>query len=185
MSYPKNRALRIISKVTVGIFIAIQALFWVIVGVWAVTGESFIRASIYQIVSGDLGKRGAELRAALPRAYKRVATANSFGALHGADVTEDVLPFIPVGTPFTDAVTILKSAGFEILPYPRVNTPPNPNRAKDWYALSARISPYTSGFLDRFDPIDRIDLFVSLLPPSPGEYTTVSKVAATFYRTSL
>ncbi len=179
MSHIKNGTVLGIIKFILCAFIIFLALSWVI------TGGSFCKARVYQIVSGDLGKRGAELRVALQRAYQRVAAANGLGAPHGADVTEDVLPFIPTGTPFNDAVTILKSAGFDILPYPGVNAPPNPNRAKDWYALLARISPYTSGFLDRLDPIDRVDLYVSLLPPSPGEYTTVATVAATFYRTSL
>lgn len=175
------RTLLKIVKITVGVFVVLLALSWVITG----EAENFVRAHYYQLISGDLGKRGAELRAALDRAYKRAAAANRLGDPHGADVTEDVLPFIPIGTPFDDAVTILKSAGFGILPYPNVNAPPNRKRAKDWYALLAGISPYANTFLDRFDPIDRTNLYVSLLPPAPGEYTTVLKVDATFFRVSL
>ncbi|MFY9642451.1 MAG: hypothetical protein WCD20_19770 [Rhodomicrobium sp.] len=173
MSYPKNGVALGLMKFILCTFIIFLALIWVI------PGGSFFKAKVYQIVSGDLGKRGAELRGALQPAYKRVVAGGGFGPLHGADVTEDILPFIPTGTPFNDAVVILKSAGFDILPYPNVNAPPNRNRAKNWYALIARISPFANGIFDRYE------LYVSLLPPSPGEYTTVSKVAATFYRTSL
>ncbi len=128
----------------------------------------------------DAQRRGVELRVAIRRSYKELAASGGLrGGLHGTDVTDTVLPCIPIGTPFDEAIAILKDAGFSIEPYPDLSAPPNPNRARDWYALLAKIDPYKWG------PFSNVALYVSLLPPSLGAYTRVSGLSATFFRSSL
>jgi hypothetical protein len=121
-------------------------------------------------------ERGAELRAAIKLTYERLSASGGLqGGFHGTDVTEVFLQNIPIGTPFQEAVAILKDAGFVIDSYPDLNAPPNPNRTKDWYALIARIAPFSNA------AFSQVELFVSLLPPSPGEYTIVFDISATFF----
>jgi hypothetical protein len=127
-----------------------------------------------ELASSSLMQRGKDLRTALEKTYAG-HDSHFGGGLHGTDVTAAVLPFIPPGTPFADAETILRDAGFTIEPYPDVTAPPNPNRAKDWYAVLARIDPFAT-FL-----IGKATVYVSLLPPAPGDYTQVSSLSATFF----
>ncbi len=140
---------------------------------------TYVNSSIGETRNDNVQERAKELRVALCRAYERVSAAGGLNSFHGPEVTEDVLPYIPLGTSFTEAVALLSYAGFTIGRYPDINAPPDRNRSRDWYALTTSVSPFASQL------IDRDDLYISLLPPSPGEYTTVSKLTAKFFRTSL
>jgi hypothetical protein len=138
------------------------------------------QAEKHQMAFDGLEQRGKRLRAALQRKYEKLAESHQLrGGLHGTDVTDAVLPYIPIGISFSDAETVLKDAGFVVGPHPDLNAPPNPNRAKDWYSVVAKISPFAgrSG--------TKVDLYVSLLPRAPGDYTVVSKISATFFVSSL
>jgi hypothetical protein len=88
-----------------------------------------------------------------------------------------VTQYIPIGTAFVDAQAILLAAGFSVEPYPDLTNGSNPNKAPDWYGVIAKISPFLSQFLSR------TDLYVTLMPPSPGEYTEITKLEATFFVT--
>ena len=149
--------------------------------VWRTAGMSYIATSDdgkedHRMVVEDFVKRGKELRAKLQQTYKKLVDSNELrGGLHGTDVTYAVLPYIPIGTSFSGAVAILRNAGFVVGPHPDSNPPPNPNRPKDWYAVVAQITPFAQKFPSR------TDLYVSLLPKSPGDYTIVSRIDAQFF----
>lgn len=137
----------------------------------------YIRAAepvIGQMSSDELAQRGKELRAALQKTYQDLSRARKLSAF-GTDITETVLPYIQAGMSFSDAEAILRNAGF-IVRHPDLNQATNPNRAKDWYVVTARISRFATSFL-----FVSIDLFVTLLPKSPGDYTTVAEISATMF----
>jgi hypothetical protein len=124
--------------------------------------------------AADLAQRGKELRTALEQTYDR--RDSGFGkVVHGTDVTAVVPPYIPTGTTFADAETILRDAGFTIEPHPDLTVSDDPNRPKDWYAVLAKIDPFAT-FL-----IGKATVYVSLLPPAPGDYTEVSSLSAQFF----
>jgi hypothetical protein len=128
--------------------------------------------------SDELKRRGKELRAALQRRHLQLVVNNvRIDPVGGVDATDAVLPYIPVGTSFSDAEAILRHAGFVIGKHPNLNAPPDINRGKDWYAVVAEISPFSTWLLVR------TDFYVELLPRSPGDYSTVSKVSASFFIT--
>jgi len=134
------------------------------------------KKEVHQMVARDVVQSGRELRAKLQQTYKKLVDSNDLrGGLHGTDVTYAVLPYVPIGTSFSEAEAILRSAGFVVGPHPDSNPPPNPNRPKDWYAVVAQITPFAQKF-----PY-RTDIYVSLLPESPGDYTIVSRVHAQFF----
>jgi hypothetical protein len=138
----------------------------------AVDGEK----EVHQMTDDDSDKRGAELRAALQRAYQELADSHQLrGGLHGTDITKVVLPYLPIGIRFSEAEAVLRSAGFVVGPHPDSNPPSNPNRPKDWYAVVASINPFQRRFPSK------TSLYISLLPKSPGDYTIVSEVGATFF----
>lgn len=147
------------------------------------TGMCYISISdnkkeVHQIVAKDVVQSGRELRAKLQQAYKKLFDSNELRlGPHGTDVTYVVLPYIPIGTSFSEAEAILRNAGFVVGPHPDSNPPPNPNRPKDWYAVLAQITPFAQKFPSR------TDLYVSLLPKSPEDYTIVSRIEATLFTT--
>jgi len=125
-------------------------------------------------LSPDLQKRGTQLRAALEDAYRHLKDYPR-ARFSGINVSEVVSPYIPIGSSFKDAEQILASAGFEII-RPNLEAPPLPqNRSKDWYGVVGRIQDFAHGLFQ----VTRV--YISLLPPSPEDYSTVSKVTGTFY----
>ena len=124
--------------------------------------------------SGELMSRGKRLRADLDEA---IETRPMSGRIGGTDVTDVVRPYIPVGMTFTDAEAILRDAGFTISPYPDEHKANALDRSKDWYAVVAAIPFVKKRFMFR------TDLYVSLLPARPGDYTNVTKVTATVFMT--
>ena len=122
----------------------------------------------------EMLRHGKSLRAELDKAVK---TRSLSGGISGTDMTDVVLPYIPVGTMFGDAEAILRDAGFTIYPYPDLSKSAGINQSKDWYAVTSGIS-----FFEK-KSLFRTDLYVSLLPVLPGEYTNVIKVTATVFVT--
>jgi hypothetical protein len=124
----------------------------------------------------DLKERAQKLRAALERRYQELRAAHQLsGGLHGTDVSNDVRPYIAAGMSFDDAESILRDAGFVVGKRPGSEPPPGLNRAADWYAVVAKIGPFSAAFGTK------IDLYVSLLPTSPADYAKVQKVSAVFF----
>jgi hypothetical protein len=146
------------------------------------TAGSDAKKESHPIATENLNQRGKQLRAAFEDAYRSLRASGKFGGFK-IDVTPVVLQYISIGTSFDDAEAILQSAGFFIFPHPDLdapeNGPQNPNRSKLWYAVTAWINPF-----DQFFP-SKISLDVLMLPKSPGDYTTVDKMLATFVISSL
>jgi hypothetical protein len=139
-------------------------------------GEFDEQKELHQMASDDVVQRGKELRSALQQTYQKLLNTGKLGGgLHGTDVTRTLLPYIPIGTPFSEAEAVLRNAGFVVGPHPDPSPPPNPNKPKDWYAVIAKISPFSQVFPSR------ADLYVSLLPKIPGYYTVISKMHAEFF----
>jgi hypothetical protein len=127
------------------------------------------------LASSDLQKRGTQLRAALEDAYRHLKNYPRRERSSGINVSEVVSPYIPIGSSFKDAEQILANAGFEII-RPSLEAPPKPqNRSEDWYAVLGEIQNFAHGLFYV------VRVYVSLLPPSPGDYSVVSKVTGTFY----
>jgi hypothetical protein len=119
--------------------------------------------------SDDIKARGRTLRAKLNEVYNSGAHSNPF------DVTDIVVPYIPIGTSFQDAEALLRAAGFTVGAHPNLSESLNINRSFNWYAVLAKIQSFHSGgFM-------RTDLYVTLEPDVPGHYTTVSRLSAEFW----
>jgi hypothetical protein len=132
-----------------------------------------VRASdkeLHQMPSDDLQRRGTELRVALDQTYRKLVDEQAIKPLQGADATDMVERFIPLGTSFDDAEAILKSAGFRLDPRPG----PIPPRL-GFFGVSAVINPFSQGFLSA------TNLDLTLYPKSPGDYTSVAKISASFF----
>jgi hypothetical protein len=111
-----------------------------------------------------------ELRAALDKRYKEPTGAHALsGRPNGNDITDAVLPYLHPGMSFNDSEKILRCAGFTIT-HP---DPTTPKGFKDWYTVPA-IAPYERS---RFFGC-AVDLRIRLLPPNPGEYTSIEMVSA-------
>jgi hypothetical protein len=143
---------------------------------YACHGEAS-EAEIHDLDSAELAARGKQLRAAIQQKYQELISTKRLNG-NETNITEAVMPYIPIRISFRDAETILRAGGFT-LRYPDLNRATDPNRNKDWwYAVMAEISQFAQGLLFR------VDAYVLLLPKSPGDYTAVEKVSASFLATS-
>jgi hypothetical protein len=122
----------------------------------------------------EIERRGKELRAALHQTYEELVASEKVSGLE-TDISGYIAPYIFAGITFDDAESILRAAGFSLNPRPPDNQAKNPNKAKDWYAVLARISP----FVQRV--IGKVSVYVTLFPKSPGDYTVVENVQASFF----
>lgn len=125
------------------------------------------------VTSESLEQRGKQLRAALELAYKKKVDAKTLSAdpRVGNDVTDVVVRYIPIGTSFDDAESILRSAGFRVDPRPNVKVEGNRSGR---YDVVGAIVPFVQKFLSS------VNLYVHLSPAMPGDYSKVSKVLAGF-----
>jgi len=81
-------------------------------------------------VQGVLEERGKRLQEAVLSEYRNAPSINTRERF-GIDIGGRVSEFIPAGTSFGDAKTILKSAGFEIAQWPPGPIPPHPSALYD------------------------------------------------------
>jgi hypothetical protein len=109
----------------------------------------------------DLARRGAAMRVAIDEAYLKLEKTHALNPRKGNDVTQIVVQYIPLGTPFDAAEEILRNAGFKVGPRPGPN--PTGNRP-DRYSVVASIMPYAEKFPSR------INVYVFLTPENPGAY---------------
>jgi hypothetical protein len=122
------------------------------------------------MVTEDLQQRGRELRGAIDHTYKTLVDRNGLQqGLKGNDISPVVSKYIPLGTSFDDAEKILRAAGFTVDPRPGQNPPED---RPDKHDVVAYIVPYVQGFMSR------TNVYISLRPKSPGNYTTIAKVNA-------
>jgi hypothetical protein len=122
----------------------------------------------------EIERRGKELRAALQQTYGELVAARKMSGLE-TDITRFVTPYVSVGMTFEEAESILKAAGFTINPHPTADKARDPNRGKDWHAVLASIPSFVHEFMRK------VSVYVTLLPKSPGDYTTVDNVKASFF----
>jgi hypothetical protein len=124
------------------------------------------------VANQDAG--GQALKSELRKVYEELKAARKLAPVK-TDITQSVLPYVAPGNSFQDAEITLRAAGFTIPPYPKPEQASDPNRPQDWYAVVARISPFVESF-----PF-KVSVYVTLLPKSPGDYTSVEKVTAHFF----
>jgi hypothetical protein len=125
-----------------------------------------------QTTPEELQQRGKELRAALDKAYDQTRAVRA----HEIDITETVLPYIPVGISFVDAEGIVRNAGFSV---ERPDLEKSRARGGDWYAVTAIIPFFRQPLLGK------VSIYLYLIPKSPGDYTTVAKIKAAMLSTVL
>jgi hypothetical protein len=126
----------------------------------------------------DIEERGKKLHEQLSRVYDELGKAQKLSG-GGTDISGALPPYIVPGMSFREAEAVLRAAGFEIEPYPDVSKVSDPNRGPDWYGVLAIINPFKKLFLGHSD------LYVTLLPKRPGDYSTVEKVNATVFVSTL
>ncbi len=125
------------------------------------------------MTTAEAKARGEALKAELWTIYQELRAAGKLAPLQ-TDITRYVRPYVTPGSTFRDAEMTLRAAGFTI-ERPDPGRGSDPNRPRDWSAVLARIS----SFDDRF-PF-RTSLYVTLLPGSPGDYSRVETVTASFF----
>ena len=125
-------------------------------------------------------EQGSQLRSALKQELLSLQNGDMFkGGMEGNDVTPTVERFIQVGMSFDEATRILRAANFIVM-YPDLKREAtDPNRAKDWYGVMGS----AQRFMPRF--LGRIDVYISLLPASPGEYTTIKVIKGAIFSSTL
>jgi hypothetical protein len=135
-----------------------------------------------QINALDFQERGVRLRLELERAYQDLRHTGEFKSA-GNDVSPIVRKYVPVGTSFANAETILRSSGFNIDPQPpREPNIPSPLRS-DENKLMMRFAIFGMLVLAQ-QGVSRITVEVTLLPKISGaDHNTVKGVhAAIYYR---
>ncbi len=125
---------------------------------------------VHQMDIDELQQRGKKLRDALQETYQKLVDERALIPGRGAEVTDVVERFIPVGTSFSDAETILKDAEFRVDERSASALPRS--GAQGVHAEIHR-------FAEQFPAVT--DLIVILYQKSPSDYTTVAKISATFF----
>lgn len=125
-----------------------------------------------------LNEQGMQLRAEIETAYRRLKSAKQLVPGHrGNDIGDIIRKFMPVGTSFDDAESILRSAGFTVGPRPSLHAAGD---RPDKYHVSAFIKS-----LDRVNFFSNVEVVVSLGPKAPGDYSTIQEISAGIFTTSL
>jgi hypothetical protein len=130
------------------------------------------------MIQSDIQERGKKLREQLSRVYDELGKAQKLSG-GGTNISDALPPYIVPGMSFQEAEAVLRAAGFIIRPHPDLSKAADPNRATDWYGVLAVINPFKKLFLGHSD------LYVTLLPKQPGDYSTVEKVNATVFVSTL
>lgn len=131
-------------------------------------GETIKKESVI-MKTQTLEHRGKQLRAAINLTFKKLSDAGALKPRGASDITEVVVQYIPVGTTFDEAEDILRFAGFLVDQRPSASTTGN---RPDRYDVVGSIVPFVQ------QPLSRINVYVSLSPRAPGDYSKVSKVSA-------
>jgi len=130
-----------------------------------------------QMTSDDLDRRGKQLRAEIELVYKELKSATKLVVgYRGNDIREIVLKYVPIGTSFDDAETILRFAGFTVYPRPEANATGD---RPDKYDVSAFIDSFDHGFAYN------VQVIVLLKPKAPGDYSDISGISAGIFYSSL
>ena len=121
----------------------------------------------------DTGKKLAE---DLQIRFDELLNTNKLdGGLEGTDITNVVLSSIAPGMTFDSAEEILRDAGFTVSPRPSLDEAHNPNRPRDWFAVMATVHHY------KYLQIGYASVYVTLFPPKPGDYESISNVVAKIF----
>jgi hypothetical protein len=126
----------------------------------------------------DIEDRGKKLHEQLLRIYDELGKAQKLSG-GGTDISDALKPYIVPGMSFGEAEAILQAAGFIIRPHPDLSKAADPNRATDWYGVLAVINPFKKLFMGYSD------LYVTLLPKQPGDYSIVDRVKAKVFVSTL
>ncbi|MGO9635765.1 MAG: hypothetical protein ACLPX1_18005 [Steroidobacteraceae bacterium] len=117
-----------------------------------------------QLTAYEQIQRGAQLRADIDAAYKKLRASKSLkDTVHdGNDVTAIVLKYIPLGISFDDAEAILEAAGCTV-------GPPIQGHISARTLMADRLLALKHAFA------------VDLAPRVPGDFSVVDNVRATIY----
>ena len=139
----------------------------------------FIFLMTYQAGASE-DEQGSQLRSALKQDLLSLQYGNMLnGGIGGNDVTPTLKRFIRIGMSFDEAIRVLRAANFDVR-YPDLKREAtDPNRAKDWYGVVGSAHRIIPQFLGR------IDVYISLLPASPGDYTVVRGIQGTAFSNML
>jgi hypothetical protein len=123
-------------------------------------------------VLSELEQRGKLLRKVIDETYKQLADAKAIKSMgNGRNfITDVVVKYIPVGTPFDDAEAILRAAGFKV--GPRGQNPV----FHDLYEVMAVIDYYVPTLFGK------TSIDVSLEPASSNNWNTVKNIKAEIIR---
>ena len=113
---------------------------------------------------------GKNLRAEIDKTYKELQEQKKLKPGEPADISAVVLKYIPVHSTFDEAEIILKAAGFQVGPRPGATVAGN---RPDRYNVVSGINPYNSSLF-----VGKTSIWVSLIPPKPGNYKEIEKVEA-------
>ena len=138
-------------------------------------GETIQKGGVI-MTTDSLEQRGKKLRMAIDIAFKKLSDARAIKPNGASDISEVVVQFIPVGTSFDEAECILRGAGFLVDSRPSVH--PTGNRS-DRYDVVGSIVPFVQ------QTLSRVNVYISLSPSAPGDYSKVSKVSAGFVLSTL
>jgi hypothetical protein len=117
------------------------------------------------MTSTSLDDRGRHLRADVVAKYRELKAAGALKgkeAMKGVDITPVILRYIPVGTSFHDAESILRAGGSKL------EAEPKPSESGDVVASLDLPAP-ALGFVG-------VKCVVSLTPKAPDDYSAVGKV---------
>jgi hypothetical protein len=118
----------------------------------------------YTIHPDSTASRGQQLRAAIDQRYRGVSDAHAITG-DGVQITDIVLKYIPVGTPFRDAEAILMAAGFIVSRHAPKQNPPSPRDVATIFNYGAWSNC-------------RVGVKVELYPRGPSDHSTVGNIAA-------
>jgi hypothetical protein len=131
-------------------------------------------------VASELAESGKALRRDLQVAYDQLRSQKTLTvSLSGNDINYVLAKYIHSGMSFDSAQAILRSAGFDLQVPDAHSISGNSNQTANRVSVVGVIKVFAESLLGH------TSVYVFLVPPAPGEYTSVESVSAVFMNSSL
>jgi hypothetical protein len=127
-----------------------------------------------KICPTELETRGTKLRAELERVFAELLDSGK-SLNRENDISASVVPYISAGMTFAESECVLRAAGFDVSPHTTAREERDPNGPGDRYAVLASIRNFSRRVLGS------VEIYVTLYPKSPGDYSDVKDVDATIF----